>query len=86
VFIASILIPYPHAASNHQYHNAMAMQKAGASICLEDKNCNDENLKKLILDLIKDTTKLNQMSMANQKVSKPDALNDFYSLIKKYLA
>lgn len=83
--LPSILIPYPHAASNHQYHNAMAMQKVGASICLEDKNCNDENLKKLILDLIKDTTKLNQMSMANQKASKPDALNDFYSLVKKYL-
>lgn len=83
--IPSILIPYPHAAANHQYHNAMAMQKCSASVCIEDKNCTADNLKAIILDIIRDSVKLNQMSMANRKVSKPDAMNELFELIAQYL-
>ena len=35
--IPAILIPYPYAAENHQEHNALAMQKAGAGIMILDK-------------------------------------------------
>lgn len=84
--IPSILIPYPHAAANHQYHNAVAMQNCGASVCVEDKNCLSINLKPLIVDLIKDSVKLNQMSMSAQKAAKPDAVNDFFGIINQYLA
>jgi UDP-N-acetylglucosamine--N-acetylmuramyl-(pentapeptide) pyrophosphoryl-undecaprenol N-acetylglucosamine transferase len=35
--IPSILFPYPHAASNHQWHNAQAFRRAGAAIVLEQK-------------------------------------------------
>lgn len=34
---ASILIPSPNVAENHQYHNAMALVNRGAAICIEEK-------------------------------------------------
>lgn len=39
---ASILIPSPNVAGNHQYHNAKSMERAGASILLEDHRAKDE--------------------------------------------
>jgi len=35
---ASVLIPYPTAAENHQYHNAMVLGKAGAAVVIEQKD------------------------------------------------
>ena len=84
--IPSILIPYPYAAANHQKHNAIAMQKAGAAVCIDDKNCTAETLKPLILDLINDSVKLNQMSQSNKRVAKPNAMNDLLNIIIQYLA
>ena len=84
--VPSILIPYPHAAADHQKHNAVAMQKIGASLCIADKNCTAETLKPLILDLINDSTKLNQMSQANRRAAKPNAMNDLFNIISQYLA
>lgn len=84
--VPSILIPYPHAAADHQKHNAVAMQKIGASLCIADKNCTAETLKPLILDLINDSAKLNQMSQANRRAAKPNAMNDLFNIISQYLA
>lgn len=36
VGVPAILIPFPHAIHNHQYHNAQSLVKAQASICLEE--------------------------------------------------
>ena len=83
--VPSILIPYPYAAADHQKHNAIAMQKFGASVCIADKNCKPETLKPLILDLINDSAKLNQMSQANKRVAKPNAMNDLFNIINQYL-
>lgn len=46
---ASVLIPYPSAAENHQYHNAMVLGKAGAAVVIEQKD--------LTLDRMKETVK-----------------------------
>ncbi len=49
---ASILIPSPNVAGNHQYHNAMVLGKAGAAVVIEEKNLTGEvlieNVKKLL--------------------------------------
>jgi UDP-N-acetylglucosamine--N-acetylmuramyl-(pentapeptide) pyrophosphoryl-undecaprenol N-acetylglucosamine transferase len=41
---ASILIPSPYVAENHQYHNAMALVNAGAADILEEKDLTGESL------------------------------------------
>ncbi|MBQ3939904.1 MAG: undecaprenyldiphospho-muramoylpentapeptide beta-N-acetylglucosaminyltransferase [Oscillospiraceae bacterium] len=48
---ASVLIPYPAAAENHQYHNAMVLGKAGAAIVIEQKDLTLDGLKQIVTDL-----------------------------------
>ena len=41
---ASILIPSPNVAENHQYHNAMVLQRADAACVIEEKNLTSDIL------------------------------------------
>ena len=41
---ASILIPSPIVAGNHQYHNAMVLGKAGAAVVVEQKDVTNEKI------------------------------------------
>ena len=34
----SILIPSPYVTENHQFHNAQALVKRGAALCIEEKD------------------------------------------------
>jgi UDP-N-acetylglucosamine--N-acetylmuramyl-(pentapeptide) pyrophosphoryl-undecaprenol N-acetylglucosamine transferase len=36
--LPAIFIPYPHALDNHQFHNANPLVKAGAAVCIEEKD------------------------------------------------
>ena len=42
--IPSILVPFPHAAANHQHHNAVALADAGAAVMVEEKELGAERL------------------------------------------
>ena len=72
----SILIPYPYAAANHQEKNAMELEKTKCSICICERELNCDVLKKVIVDLINNRKKLNEMSKNTYIFSKPNALND----------
>ncbi len=54
---ASVLIPYPTAAENHQYHNAMVLGKAGAAIVIEQKDLTLERLKETVGHLYQESEK-----------------------------
>ena len=54
----SILVPYPYAAENHQYHNAMALVKNDAAILIEEKDFTGERLIKEIDALLDDKQRL----------------------------
>lgn len=55
---ASILIPSPHVAENHQYHNAMALVSRGAACIIEEKDLTSESLSALIDELLSNENKL----------------------------
>lgn len=59
---ASILIPSPIVAGNHQYHNAMVLGKAGASVVIEQKDVTNERIISEIEKLYKDPDKVTAMS------------------------
>ncbi|MCK5861427.1 MAG: undecaprenyldiphospho-muramoylpentapeptide beta-N-acetylglucosaminyltransferase [Candidatus Hydrogenedentes bacterium] len=67
----SILIPYPHAADNHQEHNARAFEAAGAAVVLLDKECNGESLGTLLRELLTDQNRITEMGKAAKKLAKP---------------
>lgn len=55
---ASILIPSPYVAENHQYHNAMALVNRNAARILEEKDLTSEALKELINTILSDKSLL----------------------------
>lgn len=58
---ASILIPSPYVAENHQFHNAMALVNRNAARILEEKDLTSESLKALIESLLSDKDKLQRI-------------------------
>jgi UDP-N-acetylglucosamine--N-acetylmuramyl-(pentapeptide) pyrophosphoryl-undecaprenol N-acetylglucosamine transferase len=52
--LPAILVPYPTAADNHQWHNARALADAGAAQLLEQQGATAEKLAALILKLLQD--------------------------------
>lgn len=59
---ASILIPSPIVAGNHQYHNAMVLGKADAAIVIEQKDVTSEKIIGEIEKLYLDTDRVKKMS------------------------
>ena len=55
---ASILIPSPYVAENHQFHNAMALVNRNAARILREKDLNSASLKALIDELLSDKAEL----------------------------
>ncbi len=70
VSMPSIMIPYKYATDNHQYYNAIEMEKIGGGIVLnEDDFCN-ETLQKIIEDILSPkANKLLTMSKCAGKLS-----------------
>ena len=53
-----MLIPSPNVAENHQYYNALELQKAGAAVVIEEKNLTGEGLVKTVEELLNTPGKL----------------------------
>ena len=49
---AAVLIPSPNVAENHQYYNAMELQKAGAAVVIEEKDLTGDGLVKTVETLL----------------------------------
>jgi len=69
---ASVLIPYPHAAADHQTFNAQTLVDAGAAVMIADKDIKTK-LKDVINSIINDENKLKQMNEASRAIGKPNA-------------
>jgi UDP-N-acetylglucosamine--N-acetylmuramyl-(pentapeptide) pyrophosphoryl-undecaprenol N-acetylglucosamine transferase len=50
--VPAVLVPYPAATDNHQFHNARAFEATGAARLLEQKTATPELLLQLLLDLL----------------------------------
>lgn len=70
---ASILIPFPQAAENHQYYNALTMSKNGAAILIEDKDLTPERLLSEVKALYNDRRRLSEMGEAAAALNIPNA-------------
>jgi len=81
---ASILIPYPFAAENHQQYNAQALVDQGAAKMILDKELNSENLSVEIINLLENTIERKKMAEQAAQAGKKDALAEIAALITKY--
>lgn len=70
---ASILIPSPNVAENHQYHNAMVLENHGAAMVIEEKDLTGELLCQTVKELTEDPEKLRKLSENAAKMAVRDA-------------
>ena len=70
---ASILVPYPYAAANHQRINAKYMLENGASVYIEDKDLEPNKLREILLLLINNPIKMNYLKQNASYLAKYDA-------------
>ena len=71
--IPSILIPLPHAAQNHQRHNAYLYARSGACQVLEESNLTATVFLHDVMKLLNDEEKRGHMQLAAQKFARLDA-------------
>ena len=67
-----ILVPYPHAAADHQRYNAKSLEDVGAARMISDEEV-AERIGPALVELIDDETKRNRMSAASRRLGKPEA-------------
>jgi UDP-N-acetylglucosamine--N-acetylmuramyl-(pentapeptide) pyrophosphoryl-undecaprenol N-acetylglucosamine transferase len=71
--LPALLIPYPAAADNHQYHNALAFARSGAARALQQDALSPELLTREILSLLGDTARRSAMRQALRAWHSPEA-------------
>ncbi|MCB9627686.1 MAG: undecaprenyldiphospho-muramoylpentapeptide beta-N-acetylglucosaminyltransferase [Sandaracinaceae bacterium] len=69
----SVLIPFPHAADDHQGKNAEALEAAGAAICVREETLSAEGLGALVRELLADPARRRRMADAARGRGRPDA-------------
>lgn len=72
--VATIFIPYPYAAADHQRKNAKVMEQQEAGLYLEDSDTTSENLSKILKSLIEDSKKLEQIKNNALALAKYDGV------------
>ena len=80
---ASILVPAPQLAENHQYHNAMALVKRGAAVILEEKDLTGESLTQAVDALLSDPAKRCEIGENAKKTAVLDASERIYQVIQQ---
>lgn len=71
--LPAILVPYPHAAGDHQSANAAWMADAGAAIVIADGELDAEMLRREVSELIGDRGRLAAMAAASRGLARPHA-------------
>jgi UDP-N-acetylglucosamine--N-acetylmuramyl-(pentapeptide) pyrophosphoryl-undecaprenol N-acetylglucosamine transferase len=71
--LPAVLVPYPTAADNHQFHNARAFERSGAALLLAQKSAAPEQLARLICRLIGGGSPREKMRAALGAWHKPHA-------------
>jgi UDP-N-acetylglucosamine--N-acetylmuramyl-(pentapeptide) pyrophosphoryl-undecaprenol N-acetylglucosamine transferase len=81
--VPAILIPFPAAADNHQFHNARAFVESGAARMLGEQRSTPENLTGLIVELITNAAERRRLAGALAEWHFPNAAAEIAEAILK---
>jgi UDP-N-acetylglucosamine--N-acetylmuramyl-(pentapeptide) pyrophosphoryl-undecaprenol N-acetylglucosamine transferase len=70
---ASILVPYPFAADDHQRANAEVLVAGGAAVMVLDRELTADGLATVVMELAADRARLQAMGAAARQLGRPDA-------------
>ena len=79
---ASVLIPSPMVAENHQYYNGMVLQNAGAGFVIEEKDLTEKLFIDTVKGLIEDPEKLRQCSENAAKLHVADTEDRIFKALE----
>ncbi len=78
---AAILVPYPHAAGNHQEINARKLWDVGAAQMIFDRELNGKTMADMITYLLEDPEAIGEMERTSQSLGSFEATNKIIDLI-----
>src|SRR5436190_5995724 len=78
---ASILVPLPSAAADHQAHNARALAEGGAAVLLAERDLSPASLARVITDLFADRSRLTTLAAQARRRGRPNAAQEVVSQI-----
>lgn len=84
--VASILIPYPHAAADHQRKNANYMVEKRATLYLEDADTTKDTLLIAVEQLLDNPEKLRTIQINALSLAKPDATQEIVRQLKEIIS
>jgi UDP-N-acetylglucosamine--N-acetylmuramyl-(pentapeptide) pyrophosphoryl-undecaprenol N-acetylglucosamine transferase len=73
---ASILVPFPHAADDHQAKNAMSLAELGGAICVRQEAADDVRLATELTLLFEDADRRARMASSAREHGHPHAADD----------
>ena len=77
----AILVPYPHAAADHQRANAQWMERAGAALVIADAELSGPRLAAEVGRLVGDPARLEAMARASLALARPQAAQEVAATI-----
>jgi UDP-N-acetylglucosamine--N-acetylmuramyl-(pentapeptide) pyrophosphoryl-undecaprenol N-acetylglucosamine transferase len=80
---ASVLVPYPHAAADHQTRNAQAFVEAGAAVMVGEGEGFAERLAETIFGLLDDERRLQTLRKAASRLHKSDTVRLMADAVEK---
>ncbi|MBK6847177.1 MAG: undecaprenyldiphospho-muramoylpentapeptide beta-N-acetylglucosaminyltransferase [Proteobacteria bacterium] len=81
--LPAVLVPYPHAADDHQTANAAELAQAGAAVLLPQAQLSPERLATLLAELLNDPSRLAAMSRAMHAAARPEAAAAVVRLVRE---
>ena len=80
-----IAVPYPHSMDNHQYLNAKHYENKGCCWILEQNNFSSTNLFNLVMEIVKDKRKLENVRESMKKNDSKNVYNKVENAIKEFI-
>jgi UDP-N-acetylglucosamine--N-acetylmuramyl-(pentapeptide) pyrophosphoryl-undecaprenol N-acetylglucosamine transferase len=84
--LPSLLVPYPIAADNHQFTNAVAFEKTGAARLLEQRSSTPEKVAAIVRELIGDETARAKIQSALARWHAPKAAEQIAEIVLAAIA
>ncbi|MCC5897172.1 MAG: undecaprenyldiphospho-muramoylpentapeptide beta-N-acetylglucosaminyltransferase [Phormidium sp. GEM2.Bin31] len=81
----AILIPFPYAAEDHQFHNAVGFREAGAAQLFRQEHLSPEQLQTEVATLLKNPAQLEQMTAAMGQLAIPDSAKRLADVVRQHL-
>lgn len=79
--LASVLVPFPAAVDDHQWHNALYLSQGGAAKLIRQNELNSQQLSVIINTFIQDRRLLLEMAQKARGLAKPEAAEQVAEII-----